>query len=137
MCRPSRASFALLSLALAAAAAGGCGARGSGGAGSPPEMTLEQEIREWKAKRVQGLTREGGWLSLAGLFWLKEGPNRVGSDPRAEVVLPASVPAQVGTLTRTGVGVTFAPAGGVAVTSGGATLGGEKAVRNDTDEGGP
>lgn len=47
-----------------------------------------EEVERWKAKRVEGLKGEDGWLSLVGLHWLKEGENRVGSDPSNEVVLP-------------------------------------------------
>src|SRR3712207_4441238 len=47
------------------------------------------EVEQWKAKRLAGLKSEDGWLSLVGLHWLKEGQNRLGSDPSSDVPLPA------------------------------------------------
>jgi uncharacterized protein (DUF1684 family) len=47
-----------------------------------------EEVEQWKAKRLASLKGEDGWLSLVGLYWLKDGENRIGSDPSNEVVLP-------------------------------------------------
>ena len=47
-----------------------------------------EEVEQWKAKRLASLKDEDGWLSLVGLHWLKEGENRIGSDPSNEVALP-------------------------------------------------
>lgn len=64
-----------------------------------PAASYEQELEQWKANRLAGLKSEDGWLSLIGLFWLKEGENRFGSDPTYEIVLPdGKAPAQAGTL---------------------------------------
>lgn len=61
--------------------------------------SYEQELERWKAKRLASLKSEDGWLSLIGLFWLKEGANRFGSDPTGEIVLPdGKAPPQAGTL---------------------------------------
>jgi uncharacterized protein (DUF1684 family) len=70
---------------------------------APPAAAVgasyEQELEQWKAKRLASLKSEDGWLSLIGLFWLKEGENRFGSDPTGEIVLPdGKAPAQAGTL---------------------------------------
>lgn len=46
------------------------------------------EVEQWKSKRLANLKGEEGWLSLVGLHWLKEGENKVGSDPSSEVLLP-------------------------------------------------
>jgi len=54
------------------------------------DPVYEQDIRDWHARRVERLKAPGGWLSLVGLYWLKEGGNRVGSDERLEIVLPKS-----------------------------------------------
>ena len=70
--------------------------------------SYEQELEQWKAKRLAGLKSEDGWLSLVGLFWLKEGENRFGSDPLNEIVLPeGKAPAQAGTLRLAGGKVTL------------------------------
>ncbi|HEX8148541.1 MAG TPA: DUF1684 domain-containing protein [Pyrinomonadaceae bacterium] len=64
-----------------------------------PGASYEQELEQWKAKRLANLKSEDGWLSLIGLFWLKEGENRFGSDPTGEIVLPdGKAPRQAGTL---------------------------------------
>ena len=55
----------------------------------------EQEILNWRAERVKALTAEGGWLSLAGLFWLHEGTNLFGSDASSDIKLPDG-PAKAG-----------------------------------------
>jgi uncharacterized protein len=61
--------------------------------------SYEQELEQWKAKRLAGLKSEDGWLSLIGLFWLKEGDNRFGSDLTNEIVLPdGKTPALAGTV---------------------------------------
>jgi uncharacterized protein (DUF1684 family) len=56
-----------------------------------------REVEAFRKQREQRLTSDGGWLSVAGLFWLKAGPNRFGSDRSNDVVLPASAPAHAGT----------------------------------------
>lgn len=53
------------------------------------------EIAEWRRQREAGLRRDGGWLTVTGLFWLREGANRFGTSAGNEVVLPAG-PAQAG-----------------------------------------
>jgi hypothetical protein len=68
-------------------------------AAATPAASYEQELEQWKAKRLANLKSEEGWLSLIGLFWLKEGENRFGSDATGEIVLPdGKAPAQAGTL---------------------------------------
>jgi uncharacterized protein (DUF1684 family)/enterochelin esterase-like enzyme len=46
----------------------------------------------WRQNREADLLAEDGWLTLAGLFWLKEGSNRFGTDPSNEIVLPSGPP---------------------------------------------
>jgi uncharacterized protein len=53
-------------------------------------------IAQWRQGREAALKADGGWLTVTGLFWLKEGANRVGSDPSSDVVLPAGAPANLG-----------------------------------------
>lgn len=66
---------------------------------SAPAASYEQELEQWKAKRLASLKSEDGWLSLIGLFWLKESENRFGSDPTNEIVLPdGKSPALAGTV---------------------------------------
>jgi uncharacterized protein (DUF1684 family) len=68
-----RAARALLAVLLLGA--------GAGAATTPAGTTLEAErasIEKWRAARIERLTSDGGWLTLAGLFWLKDGDNSFG-----------------------------------------------------------
>jgi hypothetical protein len=58
------------------------------------------EVEAWRAGRYERLRADHGWLTLAGLGWLRPGVNRVGTDPTADVVLPSG-PAVAGTVTVT------------------------------------
>lgn len=58
-----------------------------------------QEVQTWRQNYEAGLMGPKGWLSVAGLSWLHEGQNTVGSDGKCDVVLPAGTPAKAGTLT--------------------------------------
>jgi len=63
------------------------------------------EWEEWKLKRVVDVTGSSGWLTVCGLFWLKDSATHTaGSDPTNDVILPAKTPATVGTLRTTGDG---------------------------------
>ncbi len=58
-----------------------------------------EEIRQWQTNRTTQIRREDGWLSLAGLFWLKEGENIIGTDPSNTVIFPVgSTQAKAGTI---------------------------------------
>ena len=50
--------------------------------------SYQTEIAEWRRTREANLKRDGGWLTVAGLFWLHEGSNTFGRDPGNEIVLP-------------------------------------------------
>jgi uncharacterized protein (DUF1684 family) len=67
---------------------------------APPavDAPYRAEIEKWRQQREARLKAEDGWLAVAGLFWLKEGPNRFGTHPGSAIVLPAgSAPERVGT----------------------------------------
>jgi uncharacterized protein (DUF1684 family) len=96
---PRRASFPVihlfLLLFLSAAAFSACSRPAAG----VDENLYRQEIERWRGERLKSLTGEGSWLTLAGLFWLKEGENRMGSDPASDIVLPeGKAPARAGSL---------------------------------------
>ena len=58
-----------------------------------------KEIQEWQSKRLTRLTREDGWLTLCGLFWLKEGENTFGSDSSNAIIFPpGKTPATAGSI---------------------------------------
>jgi uncharacterized protein len=48
-------------------------------AGSQPSAEAEHAtISAWRVRRADSLTSDSGWLTLAGLFWLKPGDNTFG-----------------------------------------------------------
>ncbi len=55
-----------------------------------------QAIAAWRRERDETIRQKNGWLSLAGLYWLKLGRNQIGSDPACEIQLPERAPANVG-----------------------------------------
>jgi uncharacterized protein (DUF1684 family) len=92
----------LLALCLLLALCAACArpaSKAASGASAVGGASYEQELEQWKAKRLASLKSDDGWLTLIGLFWLKEGENRFGSDPSNDIVLPAGkAPAFAGTL---------------------------------------
>ena len=47
---------------------------------SPKEKAYIAEVEAWHKGRIERLTSKTGWLSLVGLYWLKEGVNTFGGD---------------------------------------------------------
>ena len=45
------------------------------------------DVAKWRRAEEADLTKEDGWLALAGLFWLKEGVNTVGAGTQFDVRL--------------------------------------------------
>jgi uncharacterized protein (DUF1684 family)/dienelactone hydrolase len=75
---------------------------------APPANPYEAEIRDWQEKRRQRLLADDGWLTVSGLYWLKEGTNVMGSDPAGAVVLSAAeAPRRAGVLQVAGDQVTL------------------------------
>ena len=56
-----------------------------------------KQVESWRAQRVERLKAPGGWLSLIGLHWLKDGKNTVGSAKDNDIVL-AKGPAKLGAI---------------------------------------
>ena len=54
-------------------------------------------INKWRQEMDTNLRRENGWLALAGLFWLRNGTNIIGSDPSGDIILPERAPRRLGT----------------------------------------
>ncbi len=51
------------------------------------ETEYPKEIEKWRQEREANLKKETGWLTVAGLFWLKEGTNTVGAGEKFDVRL--------------------------------------------------
>ena len=64
----------------------------------------QQELSDWRAQREKEISAPDGWLSLAGLEWLKTVFNSVGSSEDSQIRLPAQAPAHLGMLTVNGKG---------------------------------
>ena len=60
------------------------------------------EIEVWRSKRISSLKARDGWLNLAGLYWLQEGLNTIGSDSSNSLVFPKRAPAFIGVIERKG-----------------------------------
>jgi uncharacterized protein (DUF1684 family) len=75
------------------------------------------QIAKFRSDLEKSLVREDGWATVVGLSWLKEGDNRAGSDRQADVLLPASLPAQVGIFSLHSGHVRFQPSAGVKLTA--------------------
>ena len=94
------------------------------------------DVEQWRAKREERLKADGGWLTVSGLFWLKDGPNTFGSAPGNDIVLPAVAPPRAGAIDFSGGKATVRVEPGVRI------LSGDKPVtamdlRADTASGGP
>lgn len=57
-----------------------------------------EAVEAWRADMETQLRAENGWLTVVGLFWLKQGENIVGSAPQCDVILPTGQSKQVGVL---------------------------------------
>ncbi len=65
--------------------------------------SYEDEVRQWRAEREARLTSDTGWLTITGLFWLRDGDNPVGAAESNRVILPAhSAPPRFGVIERAG-----------------------------------
>jgi len=62
------------------------------------EAAYMEEMEAWQQQRLERLKSKNGWLSLAGLFWLKEGENSFGSDPGNDIQFPEKAEAFSGSL---------------------------------------
>jgi len=70
--------------------------------------TYAREIDQWHQERWKELNDESGWLTLIGLYWLKEGRNTVGIGPGNDIILPEEkMPLNLGTFILTNGVVKF------------------------------
>lgn len=86
----------------------------------PADDTYLSDLAAWRAQQEAALRAPDGWLSLAGLFWLAEGSNPVGSHQRSSVLLAAdAAPAHAGELCLHDGVVTIGAAGAALQLNGG------------------
>ncbi len=58
-----------------------------------------QKQLQWRADRQASLLKPAGWLAVAGLFWLHEGDQTIGSGEKCDIRLPKPAPELVGVIT--------------------------------------
>ena len=122
----------LLLAALAAAGGSTLFAADDTVAAQPDLAAWHKQLDTWKKERTEGLKREDGWLTLVGLYWLKPGENRFGSDPGNPVILPkGKSPAVAGTLVREGEAVLLKVQPGVQLTADGKPVTASQALATD------
>ncbi len=80
--------------------------------GHPDPDSYADHIAEWDSIRLQRLKSPTGWVNLAGLFWLQEGENRIGSSGNNDIVFPRG-PEEIGVMNLKGQDVSFTPSGEV------------------------
>jgi len=76
------------------------------------ELKILKERQE-REKRFKNTER--GWLGLEGLYWLRDGENRIGSDPTCDIILPSAAPGYIGIVQYNNGVATFRAARGVPV----------------------
>jgi uncharacterized protein (DUF1684 family) len=82
------------------------------------DAAYQQAYKKWQAGRDESLRKN--WLTLVGLFWLKDGTNRVGGDHKDEVPLPeGKVAPQIGVVEFHSGKAVFTAASGAKITSDG------------------
>jgi uncharacterized protein (DUF1684 family) len=88
----------------------------AGASKAAPAATYKASVESWRKEREEDLRSEGGWLTVAGLFWLKEGENSFGTDPGNAIVLPpGSAPAHAGVFVFKGGKIVIRVEGGAPV----------------------
>lgn len=60
--------------------------------------TYSEQIEAWRKQREADLRAPDSWLSLTGLFILKEGYHTIGSGINSDILLPAQAPADLGVI---------------------------------------
>lgn len=87
-------------------------------AGAATDAAGEQaSIEQWRAKRLASLKSDTGWLTLAGLFWLKDGQNTFGSAAGNALRLEnPALPASAGSFVKSGDKVRFVAGKGSGIT---------------------
>ncbi len=76
------------------------------------------EIEAWDQRRLQDLKGPKGWLNVAGLYWLEEGINTIGSGKNNSIVFPeGKIPTRAGFFILKGGKVIFEAAPDVPITS--------------------
>jgi uncharacterized protein len=132
-----RAAAVLIALAAGALAAG---AAAPAGEALPPPATataLQAErssIVAWRQQRIDSLISDSGWLTLAGLFWLKQGENSFGRAASNSLALDnPALAATAGAFVVSGHQVRFVALPGSGVTHAGRPVSSLELASDATD----
>jgi uncharacterized protein (DUF1684 family) len=80
---------------------------------STDENSWRKELLEWRAKHAVELQKPDGWLALAGLEWLTEGPNSFGAAADNKIRIAGAPTEHLGVLElKNGVVRLLEPPGG-------------------------
>jgi uncharacterized protein (DUF1684 family) len=85
---------------------------------APPvtDTAWQQSLADWRARAERNLRADNGWLTLAGRFVMKPGPNTFGTGEGNDIVFPKGLgPERMGTITVANGKVTMKLAPGVTV----------------------
>src|ERR1700686_5272039 len=94
------------------------------------DTSYRAAIEQWRSQHEAELKADDGWLTVSGLFWLKEGINRAGSNATSDIALPRG-PAELGTFDFHAGKTTFRAAPGVAVRLNGEPAGEVMPLKSD------
>jgi len=85
--------------------------------GVAAQTEYEKEQQAWRRDREEKLKATDGWLTVSGLFWLREGINEFGAGSGNDIVLPSATAAsRIGAFELTGDRVRLRVDEGVTVT---------------------
>lgn len=94
--------------------------------------SYQAAITGWRAQHETELKADGGWLTVSGLFWLKEGTNTAGSNSANNIVLTRG-PAELGTFELREGKTTFRTSPGVPVEINEQPAGAAVPLKSDAD----
>jgi len=104
-------------------------------AGALADEAYRAAVQKWRTEREARLKADGGWLTVAGLTWLKPGENGFGTGKAQAIVLPeGSAPASAGVFELRGTETPVRLAKGVAAKMAGLPLDGPAVLRPDSTD---
>jgi uncharacterized protein (DUF1684 family) len=102
---------------------------------APAQSSYHASMEAWRTEREAILRADDGWLTVTGLFWLKEGANNFGTGPDSEIVLPSgSAPERAGVFLLANGKVTLRVADNASVRLAGKAI---RTLKVKTDAAGP
>ena len=127
----------LMTMILASAMLGACGEPpvdpAIEAAAKAQKTAYETEIADWRAGRLQRLTKADGWLSLVGMHWIEVGNTRVGAAADNGTRLAAGPP-KIGVISLGRDGnIGFTPESGVDLLIDGQPASGPVKLVSDAD----